>query len=497
MTQTITGFLDLDAQGLAAMGQVTHALGECFAGFGYARVEPPVIDWPDSILERSGEDTRRRVYMFDAPDGGEWCLRPELTVPVCRLALRAGLPVDTPLRLSYAGPVFRHETLGSGRWRQFTQAGIERLGPGDPVAADAEVVAVAVAAARAAGLDTPGLVLGDVRFFLAVLDHYPLPERLKIQLRRDFLRAPALRQALSGDAGGEAEAISGDQANLIESVTLLGQERAVRLIESFLSVAEINPVGNRGIDEIVERLIEAKVDHVTTLPRDMAEAIEEFLAIRAAPGPALDALDAFGRRTGVAFGSLIEDFRRRIGLIEAHGVDLSASVLTPGLKRDLEYYTGFIFDLHAQAPAGGDPVPLGGGGRYDQLVASLDAERDTSAAGFALTVERLMVLGRGGVLDGPLSLESPVHAHVVAATPSEAAAAVGTARTLREAGWRVALDIGTAPGAASVSPRTAACTIEITSRGGGMLEAEVRHHADGIRQTVPLANLREVLAVTR
>ncbi len=497
MTQTISGFLDLDAQGLSALGTVTAALTDCFAGFGYARVEPPVIDWPDSILERSGEDTRRRVYMFDAPDGGEWCLRPELTVPVCRLALRAGLPSAAPVRLSYAGPVFRHEPEGVGRWRQFTQAGIELIGPGDQVAAEAEVVAVAVSAVRSAGVAAPRLVLGDVRFFLALLDHYPLPERLKIQLRRDFLRATALRDALSGRGAGEAEAISGDQANLIESVTLLGKEKAVRLIESFLSVAEINPVGLRGIDEIVERLIETKVDHVTSLPRDMAVAIQDLLAIRSAPAEALSTLEAFSRRTGVVFGPLIEEFRQRTDLLEAYGVDLTGSVLTPGLKRDLEYYTGFIFDVLAGQPSAADPMPLGGGGRYDQLLSSLEEGRNAAAAGFALTVERILHLTRPQVLDGRPVLEGPIHAHVVASSGSEAAAAVGTARSLREAGWKVALDIGVAPDSAALPAREAACTIRIIARQTGGIEAEVRHRSDGAAQTVPLARLGEVLTAGR
>ena len=54
-----------------------------------------------------------------------------------------------------------------------------------------------------------------------------------------------------------------------------------------------------------------------------------------------------------------------------------------GLVRGLGYYTGAVFDVYA--PAVG--VPLGGGGRYDDLLGRFG--RPLPAVGFALDVERL------------------------------------------------------------------------------------------------------------
>jgi len=56
-----------------------------------------------------------------------------------------------------------------------------------------------------------------------------------------------------------------------------------------------------------------------------------------------------------------------------------------GLARNLGYYTGAVFDVYD--PALG--VPLGGGGRYDDLVGSFG--RELPAVGFALAVERLHI----------------------------------------------------------------------------------------------------------
>jgi ATP phosphoribosyltransferase regulatory subunit len=56
-----------------------------------------------------------------------------------------------------------------------------------------------------------------------------------------------------------------------------------------------------------------------------------------------------------------------------------------GLVRDLGYYTGAVFEVYD--PALG--VPVGGGGRYDELLGRFG--RPLPAVGFALDVERLHI----------------------------------------------------------------------------------------------------------
>ena len=76
-----------------------------FAGKGYARVEPSILQPADVFLDRSGEEIRRRTFVFDDGQGNELCLRPDLTIPVCRMYLAGG--AKTPARLCYHGPAFR------------------------------------------------------------------------------------------------------------------------------------------------------------------------------------------------------------------------------------------------------------------------------------------------------------------------------------------------------------------------------------------------------
>lgn len=117
------------------------------AGYGY--VETPVFE-DTALFERGvGEATdvvTKEMYTFRDKGGRSLTLRPEGTAGVVRAALEHGLHGgQLPVKLWYAGPMFRYERPQAGRFRQFQQVGVEALGLDDP-ALDAEVVTLAVRA---------------------------------------------------------------------------------------------------------------------------------------------------------------------------------------------------------------------------------------------------------------------------------------------------------------------------------------------------------------
>src|SRR5437764_9159935 len=143
-----------NATGTAAWAD---ALLLSFAQAGYRRAEPAIIQPADPFLDLSGEDIRKSLYLTTDATGEELCLRPDLTIPVARDYLaskRAGQPAG----FSYLGPVFRYR---SGKKSQFLQAGIESFGRADRPAADAEMLALAMAAASAFGIKDVEIRTGD------------------------------------------------------------------------------------------------------------------------------------------------------------------------------------------------------------------------------------------------------------------------------------------------------------------------------------------------
>jgi histidyl-tRNA synthetase len=130
------------------------------AGYGY--VESPVFEETELFVRGVGESTdvvSKEMFSFTDRGGRSLTLRPEGTVGVLRAALDAGLHRGgLPVKLRYAGPMFRAERPQAGRYRQFQQVGVEALGLDDP-ALDAEVIALAWQAYADLGLRSVRLQL--------------------------------------------------------------------------------------------------------------------------------------------------------------------------------------------------------------------------------------------------------------------------------------------------------------------------------------------------
>src|SRR5271165_4267477 len=133
----MAAFPTYDAPRLCALEAQAAAILSVFAGHGYARVDTSVLQPAEIFLDRAGEEIRRRTFVLTDPSGQELCLRPDLTIPVCRMHLAQG--GTFPARLCYNGLAFRHQPLEPERPTQFFQAGAELLGLVDRAAAETEI----------------------------------------------------------------------------------------------------------------------------------------------------------------------------------------------------------------------------------------------------------------------------------------------------------------------------------------------------------------------
>ena len=91
-----------------------EALVASYERAGYARIAPAILQPAEPFLDLSGEDIRKRMYLTTAPGGGEFCLRPDLTIPVSRDYLASAV-AGKPAGYCYLGPVFRHRSDAAGR----------------------------------------------------------------------------------------------------------------------------------------------------------------------------------------------------------------------------------------------------------------------------------------------------------------------------------------------------------------------------------------------
>lgn len=137
---------------------------DTFAEAGYAPIETPIFEHTEVFERGVGEATEvvgKQMYTFEDRGGRSLTLRPEGTAPVMRAVLEHNLHRGSlPIKVSYAGPMFRQERPQKGRYRQFFQVGIEAIGSDDP-RVDAEIIEIGTRLYRTAGVDA-SLLLNSI-----------------------------------------------------------------------------------------------------------------------------------------------------------------------------------------------------------------------------------------------------------------------------------------------------------------------------------------------
>ena len=357
------------------------ALLSSFAQAGYARAEPAILQPAEPFLDLSGEGIRKSLYLTSDPGGEEFCLRPDLTIPVARDYL-ASSRNGQPAGYCYLGPVFRYR---GGKPSEFQQAGLESFGRQDRAAADAEMLALGLEATTTFGIDDVDIRTGDVALFIALIDALELYPVWRRRLIKDFNRKASLAQDIE-----RLTLAAGPTHNEYEGVlaALAGSDRtaALALVTDLMSIAGTTNVGGRTVAEIADRFLEQSTLKGGALPRDALQLINRFLAIAGDPDDALRQLRALAADAKLDINAAIDQFESRTGFMAARGIDISAIRFSTSFGRGVDYYTGFEFELHRK---GNGDDPLVAGGRYDGLMTQLGATAPIPAVGFSIWVEAL------------------------------------------------------------------------------------------------------------
>ena len=363
---------------------------------GYRKVSPPSFEPVELYTRLYGDDIRKRLLTFTTDQ--EYALRPDLTGGICRMIaeqLGAGGSLSTPLRFSASGSAFRYERLRPLRRREFHQIGIERVGGGDQNSGgdghhggDLEILSLARLALQACGLTGGLLRIGHAQLREQLLDQLPTTDnhqRLRIgrcldQLSRcrDKFAHPrtgidlaAAHQPESGERVLEPGQHPDTTHVIAETIKALGRDTE-ELDVSLSADALI-----KGL----EALLHQEADAISLTP-DERDALLGITYGAASLGELADTISP-----------LLPDaetwLKQKLGHLDNCQDDFAPLVLrfNLGMVRGLGYYTGVTFEIDAPV-LGPDVCQILGGGRFDNVIASLGGPQ-ISAAGFAIGVERL------------------------------------------------------------------------------------------------------------
>lgn len=384
------GLPDRRGPDLALERQLILRVSKVYEDWGFEPLETPAFEYADALGKFLPDQDRPNEGVFAFEDDEEWvALRYDLTAPLARFVAENFDALPKPYRRWAAGPVWRNEKPGPGRFREFWQCDADTVGSASP-AADAEMIAMACAAYRAVGLS-------DGQF------------QIKFSTRK-------LLDAVLEKIGVPPDAFS---TRLV----------VLRAIDKF------DRLGARGVEALLGAgRKDESGDFTKGAGLDASQAKAVLDLVSAGAGSRADVL---ARLAEIGGEDAVSELRAIDAALNALGVGDAYAQIDPTIVRGLEYYTGAVFEGQL---IGGDGVfgSIGGGGRYDDLVARFRGER-IPATGFSIGVSRLaaaMQAQQAAESDGPVV--------VLVMDQARVADALAMADELRRAGVRAEAYLGAA-----------------------------------------------------
>lgn len=166
---TPTGVCDILPEECARKKEIESTIWSVFASMGYKEAELPTFEYYDVFANSGGQISQESMFKFFDERGRILTLRPDITTSIARMAATKEDLSVLPKRYCYTGSVFRAEKTQGARLREFTQEGIELIGSYTPEA-DAEVIAAAIEAVLAVGIDEFSMEIGQVAFFNGLVE---------------------------------------------------------------------------------------------------------------------------------------------------------------------------------------------------------------------------------------------------------------------------------------------------------------------------------------
>jgi histidyl-tRNA synthetase len=358
---------------IAATRAMLDTIRKVYELYGFEPVETPAFEYTDALGKFLPDQDRPNEGVFSFQDDDEqWLsLRYDLTAPLARYVAENFDQLPKPYRSYRAGWVFRNEKPGPGRFRQFMQFDADTVGSAS-MAADAEICMMAADTMEALGIPRGSYVVkvNNRKVFDGVLEAIGLGGKENVQRRLTILRAidkadkfplEEVRKLLGPgrkDESGDFTKGAQLESTQINRVIRVIEPRDVERLFRFYERQYTKPFTVRRYAEYIMRYFD-----LDNLPSLIIEGLEEAEVVRK--------------------------------LVRAAGYGPTQIRLDPTVVRGLEYYTGPVYEVELTFPTTGDdgkPVrfgSVGGGGRYDGLVARFRGE-PVPATGFSIGVSRLL-----------------------------------------------------------------------------------------------------------
>ncbi|HUW59455.1 MAG TPA: histidine--tRNA ligase [Candidatus Bathyarchaeia archaeon] len=382
--RTLRGFQDLLPQDFIRRKAVIAVIEGIYEKYGYLPLDTPAVEHLETLLGTGGDETNKELFTLETPEGEPVALRYDLTVGFARLLAQYPDRLKVPFRRYAAGPVWRVNKPGPGRFRQFTQLDIDAAGS-ENVALDAEIIAIMCEILTTLGVDGYEVTVNTRRLMDAVLDGCGIPEQDR-------------------------------------------QKHVLRVVDKLAKV---------GVDNVRLELGPGRIDESgdpirgVGLTRQVVDKILNFIAVQADTRAGVVEKLRGVLPPGEAAESALRELEELAEDLDALNLPERHVKFDPSLARGLDYYTGPVFEAVLT-----DAAELGsvmGGGRYNQLVSRF-LDQNIPCTGMSVGLDRLSsALAHLGLVP---TVKTAVQVLVVTMGKVPARETLNVAAELRAAGIR-------------------------------------------------------------
>jgi histidyl-tRNA synthetase len=357
------GMRDIGAGELRETWAMIEKIRAVYQRYGFEPLETPAFEYTDALGKFLPDQDRPNAGVFSFTDEDEqWLsLRYDLTAPLARHVAENFQDLTKPFRRYAFGPVWRNEKPGPGRYRQFMQFDADTVGA-ESVAADAEMCMLAADTLEALGIK-----------------------------RGDYVIKVNSRKILDG---------------VLESVGMSGEGAANRRLIVLRAIDKYDRLGAEGVRELLGKgRKDASGDFTegANLSADQMDKIGVYVGMNLLPNEGQSAEDFWGAQfaeweTAVGDSDAgkagVEELKGISSVLLGAGFGMDRVRFDPFCVRGLEYYTGPVFEAELTFEVNDDKGhavrfgSVGGGGRYDDLVARFTGQK-VPATGFSIGVSRL------------------------------------------------------------------------------------------------------------
>lgn len=352
------GFEDLSGHDLNELSHLRNSIQEVYSLYGFDQLETGIIEYSDVIGSFLPDQERPNegVFSFEDDDSKWVSLRYDLTSGLARYVAENYDSLPKPYRRYQSGWVFRNEKPGPGRFRQFFQIDADTVGA-DNALSDAEMCMMFSDAIQSTGIETGNYVI-----------------RL------------SNRKILDG---------------IIDSLNIKGNSSGSDINLSIMrSIDKLDRLGLSGVEQL---LGDGRKDESgdftkgTGLEKSNINQIISFLEIgidskKLSRNECLNKLSNQFESNSI-FTEALEELSQITKIIDSAGYDENKIIIDPSVVRGLGYYTGPVYEADLTFDMETDKGiekfgSVGGGGRYDDLVARLKGV-SVPSTGISVGVSRL------------------------------------------------------------------------------------------------------------